>query len=358
LVLTAEFSKQLIPFQVEVSLKAEPGSTFVLVGESGAGKTTILNILAGLLRPDRGRIKLEGWDLFDGERGIAMPANERPIGYVFQDYVLFPHLTVFENVAFGLRAQGLAETQVRRETKQILDQLGIGDLASRKPGHLSGGQRQRVALSRALVLKPRLLLLDEPLSAIDLQTRREVRTELRRILADLPCITLFVTHSPFEAMVFGSQVGVVEHGKLIQVGGRDELLRRPRSRYVAEIMGVNLFQGRVSSRDATGLVEIQTPNGTVHTISEEISDETFVTVDPREITLHTFQPSGTAQNVFIGPILEMVPEPPQGERVRVVLGTAPPLVAEITAHSVQTLDLCEGKIVFASFKATAAKCYQ
>ena len=355
--LIAEFSKQLVSVRVEVSLKAEPRSTFVLVGESGAGKTSILNVLAGLLQPDRGRIKLEDLDLFDSERGIAMPANERPIGYVFQDYVLFPHLTVFENVAFGLRAQGRGETQVRRETHGVLEQLGIDDLAARKPRRLSGGQRQRVALARSLVLKPRLLLLDEPLSAIDLQTRREVRTELRRTLADLPCITLFVTHSPFEALVFGSQVGVVDHGRLIQVGDRNELLRRPRSRYVAEIMGVNLFQGRVSSRDATNLAEIQTPNGIVHTISEEVSEETFVTVDPREITLHTALPSGTAQNVFAGPILEMVPEPPQGERVRVVLGTHPPLVAEITAHSVDALGLREGMSIFASFKATAAKCY-
>ncbi len=355
--LIAEFSKQLIPFQVDVSLTAKAGSTFVLVGESGAGKTTILNVLSGLLLPDRGRIQLEDLDLFDSERGTAMPANERPIGYVFQDYVLFPHLSVFENVAFGLRAQGLAETQVRRQTHEMLNQLGIEDLVSRKPDRLSGGQRQRVALARALVLKPRLLLLDEPLSAIDLQTRREVRTELRRILANLPCITLLVTHSPFEAMVFGNQVGVVDQGKLIQVGDREELLRRPRSRYVAEIMGVNLFQGRVSSRDATGLAEVQTPTGVVHTISEDIRDETFMTVDPREITLHLLQPSGTAQNVFAGPILELVPEPPQGERVRVVLGTHPPLVAEITAHSVHTLGLQEGMSVFASFKATAAKCY-
>lgn len=355
--LVAEFSKQLIPFQVEVSLTAEPGSTFVLVGESGAGKTTILNVLAGLVQPDRGRIRLEDLDLFHSERGIAMPANERPIGYVFQDYVLFPHLSVFENVAFGLRAQGRGESQVRRETRGILEQLGIDDLAARKPRELSGGQRQRTALARSLVLKPRLLLLDEPLSAINLQTRREVRTELRRILANLPCVTLFVTHSPFEAMVFGNQVGVVDHGKLIQVGDRDELLRRPRSRYVAEIMGVNLFKGRVSSRDATGLAEVQTPNGVVHTLSEVLSDEIFITVDPREITLHPLPPSGTAQNVFNGPILEMVPEPPQGERVRIVLGTQPPLVAEITAHSVHTLGLREGLSVFASFKATAAKCY-
>ena len=355
--LNAEFSKQMDTFRVEVSLKVDAGHTFVLVGESGAGKTTILNILSGLLHPDHGRIQLEDEVLFDGNQDLRLPASKRSVGYVFQDYVLFPHLSVFENVAFGLRAQGITPGDVRRETNAILQLLGIEDLAPRKTARLSGGQQQRVALARALILKPRLLLLDEPLSAIDLQTRRQVRSELRRVLQNLPCITLFVTHNPFEAMVFGAQVGVVDHGKLVQVGDRDELLRRPRSRYVAELMGVNLFQGKVIRRDATGLAEVQTKNGVVHTISEDVSDDTFIAVDPREITLHTIPPVGTAQNVFSGRILELVPEPPLGERVRVVLETHPLLVAEITAHSVQSLGLREAMNVYASFKATSAKCY-
>lgn len=355
--LNAEFSKKIGNFQLEVSLAAEAGSTLVLVGESGAGKTTILNILAGLLCPDRGRISLGNIALFDKGHGVATSAHERPIGYVFQDYVLFPHLSVFENVAFGLRAQGIRDAQVRRTTGEMLEQLGIEKLSARKPHGLSGGQQQRVALARALVLKPKLLLLDEPLSALDLQTRREVRTELRRILSNLPCITLFVTHNPFEAMVFGNQLAVVEKGRIAQLGGRDELLRRPRTRYVAELMGVNLFQGRVASCAPDGLAEVQTRNGTVHAINDGIHDETFIAVDPREITLHTSRPTGTAQNVFEGKILELVPEPPLGERVRVVLDTHPPLVAEITAHSVHVLGLGEGMRIYASFKATAARSY-
>lgn len=355
--LNAEFSKQLEGFSLEISLSTEAAQTHVLVGESGAGKTTLLNILAGLLHPDSGRIQLNGRLLFDDQQRIQVPAMERPIAYVFQDYALFPHLSVYENVAFGLRAQRVADSRVRSETQAMLEQLGIDDLASRRPSRLSGGQQQRVALARALILKPQLLLLDEPLSALDLHTRRQVRAELRSILAKLPCATLFVTHSPFEAMVFGDRMAVVEQGRIVQVGGREELLRQPRSRYVAELIGVNWFQGKIISRDSSGLAAIETRDGILHAVGEDVREESYIAVDPREITLHTSRPTGTAQNVFEGQILELLPEPPQGERVRVVLKTHPPLVAEITAHSVQSLGLREGSSVFASFKATAARTY-
>src|SRR5206468_2171191 len=157
----------------------------------------------------------------------------------------------FENVAFGLRAQGIRGPAVRERVDGILDELEIADLASRRPAGLSGGQQQRVALARALVVRPRLLLLDEPLSALDPQTRREVRTQLLRQLAARPCVTLFVTHSPLEALVFGEQIAVMEQGRIVQMGSRDDLLRRPRARSVAELMGLNFFQGRVLSRDAS-----------------------------------------------------------------------------------------------------------
>ena len=355
--LEVEFTVRLGEFEAGISFAAESGHTFVLVGESGAGKTTILNVIAGLVQPDRGRIRLEGICLFDGEVGIVVPVSERPIGYVFQEYLLFPHLNVFENVAFGLRAQRLPDKEIAESTWSILKQLEIDDLAKKHPHRLSGGQRQRAALARALVLKPKVLLLDEPLAALDAQTKREVRSELRATLASLSCVTLFVTHSPFEAMVFGDQVGVVDHGKIVQIGVGEELLRRPRSRYVATLMGLNLFHGRVLSRKADGLAEIETRDGIVHAISEDVRDETFIAVDPREITLHTQAPSGTAQNVFPGRIRELTPEPPLGERLRVVVDSKPPLVAEITLHSVQTLALHEGMNIFASFKATAAKSY-
>ncbi len=356
--LVARFAKRLGRLEFDVDLTAEAGRTLVLVGESGAGKTTILNILAGLLHPDRGTIRVDGTTYFASDQGIAMPANARAVGYVFQDYALFPHLRVFDNVAFGLTAQGFRRAPVRARVQEVLEQMGIAELADHRPAALSGGQQQRVALARALVLRSRLLLLDEPLSALDLQTRREVRAELLRLLRTLPCITLLVTHTPLEAVVFGDMIAVVEAGRITQLGPRDELLRRPRSRYVAELMGLNLFHGRVAARDSSGLVEIDTGQGSLHVVDAGEGNDVFVVVDPREITLHIAPPAGTAQNVFAGSIVQLIPEPPLGERVRAVLDTRPPLVAEITAHAVGALGLREGQTVYAAFKATAARGYQ
>lgn len=355
--LEAELTKQLRDFRLNVSFSAEGGSTLVLVGESGAGKSTILNMLAGLVPPDQGRIVLDGTTLFNGDPRAAVPADLRPIGYVFQDYALFPHLSVLENVAFGLRAQGESGRGIRLRVLETLEQLGIAALAPSRPAKLSGGQQQRVALARALVLEPRLLLLDEPLSALDLATRQQVRTELRRILANLSCITVLVTHNPFEAMIFGTQIAVVDRGRIVQIGRREDLLRHPRSPYVAGLMGVNLFQGKVAERDPTGLARVETPEGVLYVIAGDTTGEIFVAVDPTEVTIHTSPPTGSAQNVFAGHIVELVPEPPFGERVRVVLDGKPPLVAYVTARAVQSLNLHEAMDVYASFKATAASVY-
>jgi len=360
-VLIAELRRRLGSLALDVRLEAPPGETLVLVGENGAGKSTILNLLAGLLDPDEGRIELDGAVYYDAAAGVCVPAYERAIGYVFQDYALFPHLSVAENVAFGLRAAGTARAAARDRAGAALARVGLTALAGRTPGELSGGQRQRVALARALVLEPRLLLLDEPLSALDPQTRREVRAELRHALRGLACATVLVTHDPFEALVFGREIAVVEQGRLAQVGSRDDLLRQPRSRYVAELLGLNLFTGRVAARAPDGLAEIATADGgRLHVVLDERGadgQEVLVAVDPREITLHPAPPSGTAQNVFAGTVAQLVPEPPFGERVRAVLDTTPPLVAEVTAHAVQQLGLREGTPVHASFKAVAARAY-
>ena len=190
-------------FHLEAALTAAAGETAVVVGESGAGKTTLLRMLLGLLRPDQGRILVDGVPWFDATIRADLPTWQRPVGYVPQDLALFPHLTVIENVAFGPRASGTTRREARMRAARLLERFEIGELAERKPGMLSGGQQQRVALARALVLEPRVLLLDEPLSSLDLQTRRVVRAELRALLRTLPCVTLYVTHMPLEALVFG-----------------------------------------------------------------------------------------------------------------------------------------------------------
>jgi molybdate transport system ATP-binding protein len=358
-VLRASFARRLGGFDLEIDLEVADRATLVLVGESGSGKTTILNLLAGTLRPDHGRIEVDREVWHDATAGVDLPADRRPVGYVFQDYALFPHLDVFENVAFGLRASRVAAADVRRRVGAALERLGIGHLAARRPDQVSGGQRQRVAIARALVLEPRLLLLDEPLSALDVQTRRAMRSELRRLLAELPCSTIVVTHSPVEAMAFGETITVIEAGRTAQSGGRDELLRRPRSPYVAELFGINLVRGTVAPGPEPGLARLAGPGGAITIVDEgSKGDEVLALVHPREITLSRERPYGSAQNVLAGTIEEIVPEPPLGERMRVSLATTPPLVAEVARSSVERLDLAPGVPVHASFKATAVVTYR
>jgi molybdate transport system ATP-binding protein len=351
-VLEARVAKRLGEFALEGDLSAPDRSVLVLVGESGAGKTTLLRMLAGLSHPDRGRIVLDGAVLFDHPSGIATPAQDRPVGFVAQDYALFPHLTVFENVAFGLRAQRTAAASLGRRVAETLERLDIADLARRLPRGLSGGQQQRVALARALVLEPKLLLLDEPLSALDLKTRRGIRSELRRLLAELHAVTLYVTHSPNEALAFGDQIAVLEAGRITQHGSREELLRRPRSSYVAAFLGVNLIRGRVRERHPGSLARVAASNGELQIPDPGHDGEVTVVIRPSEITLWVEPPTGSARNVFRGAVEEIVPEPPAGERVRVSLATDPPLVAEISHESAESLGLRPGLPVYAAFKAT------
>ena len=343
-------------FELRAGFAAERGLTTVIVGESGAGKTTLLRLAAGLDQPERGRIALDDTVYADPGGGIRVPAWRRDIGYVAQDYALFPHLTVEQNVAFGLRARAAGRGTIACRVAEALRRAGLVGLAGRKPAMLSGGQQQRAALARALVLEPALLLLDEPLAALDLQTRRVVRGELRDLLRSLHCVTLYVTHSPLEALLFGDRIVVIEGGRVTQTGTRDELLRYPRSRYVAELMGTNLFAGSVGA--GTGTATVRTGEGEVAVSEPGAPGEMYVTVDPRQITLHSHPPEGSAQNVFTGPILELAPEPPSGERIRVALGTRPPLVAEVTREAVAGLSLHEGMTVHASFKATGTRTYR
>jgi molybdate transport system ATP-binding protein len=343
-------------FELDVAFDAPDGATTVIVGESGAGKTSLLRIAAGLDRPAAGRIVLDEVVYTDTDVGIHVPPWRRELGYLSQDYALFPHLTVAENVAFGLRAAGVPRGEIGPQVTGALQRTGVAGLARRKPPTLSGGQQQRAALARALALTPRLLLLDEPLAALDLQTRRQVRGELRSLLRELRTTTLYVTHSPLEALLFGDRIVVLEGGRISQIGSRDDLLRHPRSRYVAELVGTNLFAGRVAAEQAGAAV--RTPDGDIAISLADEAGDLFVTVDPRQITLHAYRPEGSAQNVFAGPILELAPEPPAGERVRVVLGTRPPLVAEVTREAVGSLGLVEGMTVHASFKATGIRSYR
>jgi molybdate transport system ATP-binding protein len=401
--LDVSLSARLPNFQLSVAFTAQQGTTTVLLGESGAGKTTVLRLLAGLMRPEQGHIALAEQTFFDSTRHIAIPPQERPFGYVFQDYVLFPHLSVFENIAFGLRAQHFPRATINQRVEEALSLLALDGLAQRRPTQLSGGQQQRVAIARALALQPRLLLLDEPLAALDVQTRREVRQELRRLLSKLALTTILVTHHYVEALLFGQQILVLDSGQVIQKGDQQELRESPRSAYVAELVGVNFFRGQIVGYEAEQMCIIQLPANGLASRTElvgalrerapgeqvpEIGTAVYLIVDPRSVTLHTMSPEGSARNVLRGEILHLLPlssstpesasshtatnnptaeasQPlvrPQPGRVRVSIRPElaphlPPLTAEITAASANRLGLSEGRTVFATFKASEAWAY-
>jgi molybdate transport system ATP-binding protein len=377
--LTAVLDTHLNTFHLDINFSAGKGKTTVLLGESGAGKSTVLRLLAGLLHPERGHISLEGNTYFDSERHIAIAPQERPFGYVFQDYVLFPHLTTFENVAFGLRSQHLPRKVVRQRVGEALEQVHLAGYDQRRPAQLSGGQQQRVAIARALALHPQLLLLDEPLAALDVQTRREVRQELRNLLSSAGITTVMVTHQYLEALLFGYHILVLEQGHVIQQGSHRDLLQYPRSSYVAELVGMNFFRGRVICCEAGGMCTIQLQNNgrpgiELSAALEEqtlmlpaVGDEAFVLVDPRSITLYQTLPDSSARNVLQGTIVQLLhlgsPFGNNSEhsgRVRVSISvdeSVPLLTAEVTEASASRMELSEGKMMYATFKATEARAY-
>lgn len=329
-----------------------------MVGESGAGKSTVLRCLAGLDHPDAGRLVCRDVTWFDSATAKRVPARERPIGYVAQDYALFPHLTVLDNVAFGLRAVGVSRRDARARAHAWLERIGLEDVITHRPRQLSGGQQQRVALARALVLDPDVLLLDEPLSALDLRTRRAVRRELLELARTRDRTMVYVTHDPIEAMTLGDRIIVLENGSVTQAGTRESLVKTPKSLYVGEFLGINLFEGHAAERDATGLTRVIAGGGEFLVADNAEPGRVYVMVDPRTITLSRDRPTGSAHNLFEGAISEMIPEPPAGDRVRVVVGTTPPLVAEITRHAVETMGLHPGMRVHAAVKATSVRTHR
>ena len=353
--LSLEVARRVGAFSLEAALEIADRSVAVLVGESGSGKTTLLRLVAGLDDPDEGRIAVDGEAWFDSGLRRSRAPRTRSVGYVAQDYALFPHLSAAGNVAFGLHAHGITGRDADRRAAAALERLGVGELASRLPRSLSGGQQQRVAIARAIVLEPRVLLLDEPLSALDARTRRTVRGELRRLLAELPCSTLYVTHSPAEALSLGEHITVLEHGRVSQHGTRESLMRHPRTPYVAEFLGVNFFRGHLAVPGSAPGARIAIPHGEIVLATHDAPGLTTIVVRPREITLSAERPAGTARNVFEGTIDELAPEPPAGDLVRVSLASTPPLIAEITRQAAEAMALAPGARVFASFKASGVE---
>jgi molybdate transport system ATP-binding protein len=306
-----------------------------LVGPSGAGKTTLLRAIAGL-QPALGRISVEGDDWLDSARGIDLPAEQRSVGLVFQEYALFPHLTVRKNVEFG-----------RKGGAALLERFRLATLADAKPRELSGGERQRVALARALAPDPAVLLLDEPLSALDAHTRGEVRAELQQLLREADRPTLVVTHDFEDAATLATQVGVVVQGRLRQFGTPAELVASPADPFVASLTGANVLRGR--ARRAQELTELELPTGELIRSTDPAEGDAVAIVYPWEVTLSRTSPDDSAQNHITGVVASLVPV---GNRVRARVG---PLTAEITTDSSERLGLQVGGTAVASFKATATR---
>ena len=346
--LEADVRLTLGRLELEVELAVATGELVVLLGPNGAGKTTLLRALAGLVPLERGRVVLDGMVMDDPASGEHVPAEHRPVGFVFQDYLLFPHLSALENVAFGLRARGVARPEARRRAGAWLERVGLAGSADARPRALSGGQAQRVALARAMVGNPRLLLLDEPLAALDAATRTVLRRDLRRHLASFDGTRLLVTHDPLEAIALADRLVVLEEGKVTQTGTPAEVSEHPRSRYVAELVGINLYRGQADGRSVR-LVG----GGTV--VAADINHgEVFAAVHPHAVALHRRVPEGTPRNVWAGTAdaVEVV-----GDRVRVQVTGPVPIVAEVTPAAAAELRLGDGGQVWVSVKATEVTVY-
>ncbi|WP_232248212.1 ABC transporter ATP-binding protein [Streptacidiphilus rugosus] len=342
-------------FSLDLALTVAPGEVVALLGPNGAGKTTALRALAGLVPLTGGHLRLDGETLEEPASRLSVPTERRPVGVVFQDYLLFPHLSALDNVAFGLRTHGRGKAEAREEARAWLDRVGLAEHAGARPRALSGGQAQRVALARALAPEPRLLLLDEPMAALDARTRLEVRTTLRRHLAAFDAVAVLVTHDPLDAMVLADRLVVLEQGRAVQEGAPADIARRPRSDYIARLVGLNLFRGTAEGHQVrldgeSGTVEAGTPLAT----DDSNEGPVFAAFAPAAVTVHRSRPDTSARNAWPVTVVGMELH---GDQVRLDLAGPLRLTADLTPAAVAELGLSEGSEVWASVKAAQTRAY-
>jgi molybdate transport system ATP-binding protein len=336
-------------FQLAASVDVAPGEVVALLGPNGAGKTIMLRAIAGLAGVDSGRICLGGVTLDEPARRVFVPPEQRRVGVVFQDHRLFPHLRVADNVAFGLRSSGLRRGPARAEARRWLDRLHLAEYARRRPRQLSGGQSQRVALARALASRPLALLLDEPLAALDVQTRAEVQGELREHLGSFGGPTLIVTHDPIEALLLAHRIVVLERGIVVQQGTPSQITTRPATPYVARLVGMNLYtgtslDGRVSLDGGGAVVTADAPDGPV-----------LVAVRPSAFTMHADRPAtSSARNVWDGTVVGLAP---LADRIRVTVQGAHAVLVDVTPAAIAELAIAPGDHVWLTAKATDVSAY-
>lgn len=342
--LTADLKlRRSAEFELTLNLAIPPGTTGALLGPNGAGKSTAVAAIAGLLPIDSGQLALNGMVLDDPSKGVFVAAEERNLGVVFQHYLLFPQLTVLENVAFGLRSRRIPREAARTRARDWLNRLGLEALERRKPGDLSGGQAQRVALARALVTEPDLLLLDEPLSALDVTTRTELRHTLAEHLDAFAGPRLLITHDPTEAFLLADDIHVIEDGTVTQRGTGDDIRLRPRTQYAADLAGSNLISGTAYG----GLVD--TGSQPMHIADVDVEGSVLLTIRPTAIALHVIRPEGSPRNSWPTTV-ERVEH--LGARVRLRTGPPLPLTVELTEAARAEMELAVGAPVWVAMKAT------
>lgn len=330
-------------FELDIAVSIPPRETVALLGPNGAGKSTAVLAIAGLHPVDSGHVVLDGAVLDDPDAGLFVPAEERRIGIVFQDYLLFPHLSAIENVAFGPQSRRLGRAEAMARASEWLGKVGLAGLEQRRPGDLSGGQAQRVALARALAVEPRLLLLDEPLAALDVGSRSELRRTLREHLGSFGGPRLLITHDPTEAFLLADRIDIIEDGRITQSGTPDDIRLRPATPYAADLAGSNVLVGTASA----GVVSVG--DHQIHVADRPPDGPVLVTIHPHSVSVHTRRPDGSPRNTW-PTIVETIE--PLGTRVRLRTGPPLPLTVELTEAARSELGLEPGSEIWVAAKAT------
>lgn len=330
-------------FHLDVSVRIDRGRTVALLGPNGSGKSTTVDVLSGLIPLDRGRVVLNDRVLADTSTNTYLRPEDRGIGVVFQDHVLFPRMSVLENVAFGMRSHGVGRAEASSRAVTWVERMGLPDYGDHKPAELSGGQAQRVALARALATEPELLLLDEPLSALDVTTRSDLRRALSDHLAGFPGPRLLITHDPTEAFLLADEICVIEAGQITQRGSADDIRLSPQTQYAADLVGSNLLAGSA----ARGIVDVA--GHQLHVADTEIAGPVLLTIHPNALSIHRDRPEGSPRNVWATTVavIERL-----GDRARLRTGDPIALTVEVTTDAVTALDLREAMPVWVSCKAT------
>ena len=337
--------------RIALDVRLDAGrETLALIGPSGSGKTSVLLSIAGLLAPEWGRVSIGGRPVVDTERSFSMRPEERRVGMVFQDGALFPNMSVEHNVGYGLYPRPSSRAERKARVAETLGRFRIGALASAKPTRISGGERQRVALARAVATTPRVLLLDEPLSALDSVTKAHISAELAQWLADLRLPTVLVSHDFSDVVGLADRVAVIEEGRIVQSGTTSEVLRAPESAFVAAFAGINFFSG--TARRNGGFTEVKVTDEVVIASTDTTTGAVGAIVRPWDVTLSVERLESSAVNFLRGLIIQVAEV---GSVVRVTVGSTPPIVAEVTTESAARLGLVPGRPIVATWKAAATR---